>query len=129
MAINKEAHQVEIANQLVDAARALAHSTRSIPNPSDSYELLGALGAVQETLTQIYAQLAVWHRSAVDGTHYSGTDGRSTSEIPATEETAALLESATASASRAANRVDAALGANGVIRWFDEVKKEEEARP
>lgn len=128
MAINKEAHQVDIANQLVEAARTLAHSTRSIPNPSDSYQLLGALGAVQEALAQIYAQTAAWHRSAVDGTHYDGEDGRRKSETPATEEAAALLESAAASASRAANRVDAALSANGSIRWFDEVKKEEEAR-
>lgn len=129
MAINQEGRQIEIANQLVEAARTLAHSTRSIPNPSDSYQLLGALGAVQEALAQIYAQTAAWHRSAVDGTHYSGEDGRSTSDIPATEEAAALLESATASASRAANRVDAALSANGVIRWFDAVKTEEDARP
>jgi hypothetical protein len=55
MAINQEGRQIEIANQLVEAARTLAHSTRSIPNPSDSYQLLGALGAVQEALAQIYA--------------------------------------------------------------------------
>lgn len=129
MAINQEGRQIEIANELVEAARTLAHSTRTIPNPSDSYELLGALVAAQEALAQVYAQVSHWHGKAVAGTHYNGVDGPNVSDTTAPAHVAQLLAGAAASATRAANQVSEAHSINGVIRWFDAVKTEEDARP
>ena len=43
MAVNDEGRQIEIADELAEVARTLAHSTRAVPRPSDSYELLASL--------------------------------------------------------------------------------------
>ena len=37
MAINEEQRQLEIAAEVEELARALAHSTRDVPHPRDSY--------------------------------------------------------------------------------------------
>ena len=128
MATNQEGRQIEIANELGEAVRTLAHSTRTIPKPSDSYELLGALVAAQEALAQVYAQVSLWHDKAVAGTHYNGVDGIH-SDTTAPDHVAQLLAGAAASATRAANQVSEAHSVNGAIRWFYAVKTEEDARP
>lgn len=125
MAINEEGRQAEIAHELVEVAQTLAHSTRAVPRPSDSYELLGALSAAQESLAQVYAQLAAWHGAAVDGTHYNGEDDHSIPGAPAAGphgHATQLLTAAAASATEAAELINKAHSANGVVRWFDEVK-------
>lgn len=132
MAINEESRQTEIADALAEAARTLAHSTRTVSRPSDSYELLASLRSAQDSLAQVYAQLAAWHGAVVDGTHYNGEDNHSIPGIPAVGEygqATALLNMAAASAAKAADLVTKAHAANAVVRWFDEVKNEEEARP
>jgi hypothetical protein len=43
MAINEETRQLEIAREVESLTRTLAHSTRTIPNPSESYNLLAEL--------------------------------------------------------------------------------------
>ena len=121
MAVNEETRQLEIAHQLVETVQLLAHSTRTIPRPFDSYALLADLGHAQETLVQVYAQLAAWHGRVLDGTHYNGEDGRGTGDQPATEQVAALLELAAHEADQAADQFRKAHSANGIIRWFDEV--------
>lgn len=70
MAINEETRQLDIAGELEATARTLAHSTRAVPKPSDSYRLLGELSATADHL----AQLATWHAATQDGTHYDGED-------------------------------------------------------
>lgn len=45
MAINEEQRQLEIAAEVEELARTLAHSTRDVPNPRDSYRLLGRVGS------------------------------------------------------------------------------------
>ena len=50
MAINEEQRQLEIAAEVEELARALAHSTRDLPHPRDSYRLLGELGATIDHL-------------------------------------------------------------------------------
>ncbi len=46
MVVNEQHRQVEIAVELDEAARTLAHSTRDIPNPIDSYRLDRGTSAV-----------------------------------------------------------------------------------
>lgn len=121
MAINEEKQQVEIADQLAETVKSLAHSTRAIPRPSDSYALLADLAQAQEILAQVYARLADWHSRVLDGTHYNGEDGRSTTGEPAAEQVKGLLELAAHEADQAADQLRKAHSANGVIRWFDEV--------
>ncbi|TFC57879.1 MULTISPECIES: hypothetical protein [unclassified Cryobacterium] len=125
MSVNEEGRQTEIADELAEAAKTLAHSTRTVPRPSDSYELLGSLQAAQESLAQVYAQLAGWHGAAVDGTHYNGEDDHGTPGLPAVGadgQATGLLNLAAASAATTADLVAKAHAANAVVRWFDEVK-------
>ncbi|WP_104198718.1 hypothetical protein [Cryobacterium sp. Y29] len=129
MAINAENRQAEIADELSEVARTLAHSTRSVPHPAESYGLLGDLQAAQDALVQVYEQLATWHGAVVDGTHYNGEDGRGLKGVPAAGpdgHIAGLLKMAAASAAEAAALVSRAHSANGVVRWFDDAKNEEE---
>ena len=121
MAINEETQQVEIADQLAEIVKTLAHSTRAVPKPSDSYALIADLAQAQEILAQIYAQLADWHGRVVDGTHYNGEDGRGTASQPAAEQVKGLLELAAHEADQAADQLRKAHSANGVIRWFDDI--------
>lgn len=56
MAINEEQRQLEIAAEAEELARTLAHSTRDVPHPRDSYRLLGELGATIDHLAQVIDQ-------------------------------------------------------------------------
>ncbi|TFC94508.1 MULTISPECIES: hypothetical protein [Cryobacterium] len=128
MSDNEEGRQNEIADELAKVARLLSHSTRSVPRPSDSYELLASLRSAQDSLALVYAQLAAWHQAAVGEMHYSGRDALSIPGVPATatgarEQVTLLLKIAAASAAEAADLVSKAHSANGAVRWFDEVKE------
>jgi len=75
MAINEETRQLEIAREVEALTRTLAHSTRTVPNPSESYNLLAELWLTVDHLQQVSQQLAQWHQGVIDGTHYNGLDG------------------------------------------------------
>ncbi len=120
MAENEQHRQVEVARDLSAQARTLAHSTRDVPAPFDSYTLLGELVATVDDLEQVCRQLGGWHSRVVDGTHYAGEDSRGdggTGTVTASAE----LERAAAALSAAAEALRAAHSANGVVRWFDEL--------
>ena len=112
--------QVEVARDLSAQARTLAHSTRDVPAPFDSYTLLGELVATVDDLEQVCRQLGAWHSRVVDGTHYAGEDSRGDGGT-GTVTAAAELERAAAALSAAAEALRAAHSANGVVRWFDEL--------
>lgn len=76
MVVNEEHRQVEVARELSSQARTLAHSTRDVPAPFDSYTLLGELVATVDDLEQVCQQLGAWHSLVVDGEHYAGEDNR-----------------------------------------------------
>lgn len=100
------------------ARPTLAHSTRNVPVPADSYRLLAELRATVNDLEQVCQQLSGWHGRVVDGTHYAGEDARgdgATGTITASAE----LEVAAVALSRASAALGAAHSANGVVRWFD----------
>ena len=76
MATSQPHRQTEIAQTLEQTARTLAHSTRDVPAPFDSYRLLGELAPTVDHLEQVCRQLGEWHRQAIDGQHYAGEDER-----------------------------------------------------
>lgn len=118
MAVNEQHRQVEVARDLEALAKTLAHSTRDVPAPFDSYTLLGELAATVDHIEQVCRQLAAWHASVVDGTHYAGEDERGDGAT-GTVTAAAELERAAAALDTASAAVRAAHSANGVVRWFD----------
>lgn len=119
MAINEQHRQVEVARDLSDQARTLAHSTRDVPAPFDSYTMLGHLTGTVDALEQVCRQLGAWHSRVVDGTHYQGEDARGDGAT-GTVKAAADLERAAAALDAASAALRAAHSANGVVRWFDE---------
>lgn len=119
MAINAEHQQVAAAGALEEAARTLAHSTRDVPNPVDSYRLLSELGPTMDHLQQVSRQLAAWHRRVVDGREYRGED-ESGDGVTGTLEAAEQLEAAASALEQAGDALRAAHNANGVVRWVGE---------
>ena len=116
MAVNEEGHQVEVASELAESARTLAHSTRNVPVPSHSYSLLGELRATVDSLEQVCRQLSAWHADVVDGVHYEGEDNRGDGAT-GTVTAAADLEHAAAALDAASVALGQAHTANGVVRW------------
>ena len=49
------------ADELGDAARGLAHATRHIPVPEDTYRVLGSMHYALTSVQQSLRQLADWH--------------------------------------------------------------------
>lgn len=121
MAINEEGRQVDVVRELGELAQTLAHSTRDVPSPFDSYTLLGELVATVDALEQVCRQLGAWHGRVVDGTHYAGEDARgdgATGTITA----AAALERAAAALDDVSRALRTAHAANGVVRWYDQAQ-------
>ncbi len=117
MAINEEYRQLEVAREAEELLRTLAHSTRAVPNPQDSYPLLGELVAMVDHLTQVTRQLAHWHAGTEDGTHYAGEDGGTTGSTHAAGN---ALNEARQALRTASEAISKAYTANGVVRWYPE---------
>lgn len=119
MAINEVHRQVEVAREAEELLRTLAHSTRDVPHPFESYALLGELTAAADHMEQVCRQLAAWHERVVDGTHYNGEDERGDGAT-GTVTTAAELHRAAAAFDAASAALREAHAANGVVRWYDD---------
>ncbi|MGT2426110.1 hypothetical protein [Amnibacterium kyonggiense] len=119
MARNEERRQVEIAVELEESARTLAHSTRDVPRPADSSLLLAELGRVVDHVQQTVRQLSAWHGRVVDGREYRGED-EGGDGVTGTLEAAAQLEAAADALDHAGEALRAARAANGVVRWVGE---------
>lgn len=102
-------------SELLDQARALATSTRQFPQRSDTYRLLGGLGATVSALEQVCSQLSGFHSAAQDGVDYDGEDGGGSGQS-AQEATAALNEARIALAA-AGRAIDKAREASSHIVW------------
>jgi hypothetical protein len=118
MAVNEEQRQWAVAVELAEVARTLAHSTRDVPVPSESYSMLGELTATLADLEQVCRQLAAWHERVIDGVHYEGEDARGDGATGTVTAAAELERAATALAS-AETALRQAHSANGIVRWFD----------
>ncbi|MDJ0348921.1 hypothetical protein [Cryobacterium sp. PH29-G1] len=108
------------ANELADTARSLAHATRAINHPYDSYLLLGCLTATQRSLGQVYDQLANWHSNVIDGVEYSGEDSCGAGCAPGVARAELGLRDAAQFAGIVEDALLQAHNANSVVRWFDE---------
>lgn len=117
MVTNEEGRQLAVAEAMEKEARTLAHSTRNVPNPPDSYRLLGELTATVSHLEQVCQQLSAWHRAVVDGVHYAGEDARGDGGT-GTVQGAADLDRAAAALHNAVHALASAHSANGVVRWI-----------
>lgn len=115
MPINEEYRQLEIIEHVEALTRTLAHSTRNVPLPRESYSMLGELGACIRHLAQVTEQLAGWHNRVEDGIHYEGEDGGGTGSARAA---ATELTTAVSALNLAANHVDRAYTCNGGVRWY-----------
>lgn len=124
MAINEEERQLEVAREVEELTRTLAHSTREVPHPNDSYNMLGELGSIIDHVTQVCNQLAAWHRRVEDGTHYDGEEG---GRLDSAHDVANDLTTAAGALRLASNHIHHAHARNGVIRWYDEPQHEKEA--
>lgn len=118
--INEQHRQVEIACELSNQARTLAHSTKNVPSPFSSYSLIGELVVTIDDLEQVCRQLGAWHLRVEDGVHYQGEDSEGDGAT-GTVAAAAALERAAAALDAASVALRNAYSANGVVRWFDEV--------
>lgn len=119
MAINEQYRQLEVATALEGQARTLAHSTRDVPSPPESYDMLGELRSTLDLLEQVTRQLAAWHKRAIDGQHYAGEDETGDGGT-ATIVAAAALEQAAAAIAAASAAMNTAHSANGKVRWKSE---------
>ncbi|MBX3312349.1 MAG: hypothetical protein KF916_05575 [Microbacteriaceae bacterium] len=103
------------AAEASEALRGLAHATRVLEDPADTYAVLGDLLAGVRSLRQVFDQLATAHASnqmrAYDDAGNQGA-GASHALTAATElrQAAALLDGVH-------EQMDAAMGASGRIAW------------
>ena len=106
------------ADSAREALRGLAHATQSIPEPGESYAVLGSLHAGLASLRQAVDQLADLHdrHAPIAATSGPGELGRAV----AAEIAAAELREAAAFLDRASGRVSAAWSHNGRIVWQPE---------
>lgn len=121
MAINEQHRQLEIARQLEETARTLAHSSRIVPNPAETYDLIAELRSTISSLGQVARQLARWTANTTDSIHYQGHEESSDTTNPVIESAKALKLAATA-LDATYTYLDHAQGENGRIRWYDHIR-------
>lgn len=85
--------------------------------PSDTYALLGELGATVDHLEQVCRLLSRWHAAAKEPEYFEGEEawGDDTGAVTA----AAELDSASPALATASAALTRAHAANGVVRWSE----------
>lgn len=103
------------AAEASEALRGLAHATRVIEEPADTYAVLGDLLAGVRSLRQVLDQLATVHvRNQVRAYDDAGNQGAGASHALAA---AADLRQAAALLDGVHDQVDTAMGVSGRIAW------------
>lgn len=103
------------AAEVSEALRGLAHASRVLENPADTYPVLGDLLAGVRSLRQVLDQLATAHaRNQVRAYDDAGNQGAGASHALAA---AAALRQAATLLDSVHEQVDAAMGASGRIAW------------
>lgn len=113
------------SERLEEATRDLVRSTLEISRPSDINVVLRRLSSAQAMITQAYEQLAAWHAQVVQGVHYAGEGEPDGSGSPAWVRAEFALHEAAHYSANAVDALERARSANGVARWFDEIKADE----
>ena len=98
-----------------EALRRLAHATTTIPEPGETYAVLGSLHAGMASLGQTLEQLADWHQRHAPAANTA--DPRQVGREVAAELAAAELRDAASSLETAFSRVAAAWSHNGRVVW------------
>lgn len=125
MADNDAPDPVRTAEKLEAVTRDLVLLTREVLRPSDSHLILGNLTTAQESLAQVYVQLAEWHSQVVQGVHYAGEEETGSTGNAGWLRAELALEEAARSGRAAAEALKRAHSANGLASWFDEVRSDE----
>lgn len=103
------------AAEASEALRGLAHASRVLENPADTYPVLGDLLAGVRSLRQVLDQLATAHaRNQVRAYDDAGNQGAGASHALAA---ARELRQAAVLLDGVHDRVDTAMGASGRIAW------------
>ena len=103
------------AAEASEALRGLAHATRVLEDPADTYAVLGDLLAGVRSLRQVLDQLATAHaRNQVRAYDDTGNQGAGASHALTA---AAALRHAAVLLDGVHEQVDAAMGASGRIAW------------
>ena len=102
-------------DELAEAARGLAYSTRQIENPKDTYEVLGSLHLTLSRIQQGLQQLAAWHQR--HGQFAATDDGDRAAGHTHAVRASAALTTAALSVEDATGQVMAAHSENGRIAW------------
>ena len=103
------------ADELGDAARGLAHATRHIPVPEDTYRVLGSMHYALTSVQQSLRQLADWHERH---SPFAATDdGNRTAGQEHAAKASGWLTIAAASMDQVVQLVMAAQSENGRIAW------------
>ncbi len=103
------------ADELGEAARGLAHATRRIAAPEDTYRVLGSVHYALTSVQQSLRQLANWHERH---SPFAATDdGDRTAGQEQAAKTSGWLTIAAASMDQVVQLVMAAQSENGRIAW------------
>ncbi|SDQ21694.1 hypothetical protein [Leucobacter chromiiresistens] len=103
------------AAELGEAARGLAHATRHIEHPADTYQVLGSLHYALTSVQQSLSQLASWHHQH---SGYAATDdGNQQAGQEHAEKAGGWARIAAASLDQVVDLVMRAQGENGRIAW------------
>lgn len=103
------------AEEMRQAARGLAHATRSINNPDDLYDVFGSVTYTFAALAQALNQIAAWHHTHADQAAHDNGD-RAAGRADALEVTH-RLRAATERLDGVIDEVMAAHSINGCIAW------------
>ena len=115
------------AAEASEALRGLAHASRVLENPADTYPVLGDLLAGVRSLRQVLDQLATAHAgNQVRAYDDAGNQGAGASHALAA---AAALRQAATLLDSVHEQVDATMGASGRIAWRPAPSAHSEAGP
>lgn len=123
MAVNEDHRQLEIAAEIEELTRTLAHSTRDVPHPCDSYRMLGELGAIIDHIAQVCAQLGSWHARVENHKHFEGEESGT---IGSARKAADELTTAANALKLASRHTHHAHVLNSVVRWYRNPQQTEE---
>ncbi|MFI8631264.1 hypothetical protein ACIGEP_01535 [Microbacterium sp. NPDC077663] len=103
------------ADELEEAARALAYATRAIDTPESTYQVLGSVHLTLSRIQQSLSQLATWHQQ--HGVLAAADDGNREAGNDSAQKAAGWLLMAAAGAGQVIDLVMAAPTENGQIAW------------
>lgn len=104
------------AETMRQAARALAHSSRTFPDPDEMYEVFGSLTYTLGALSQTMGQIGAWHAIHADDAVHDEDRSRTGGALDATT-VANLLEGAVTALDIVNRVVMDAHSINGQIIW------------